>query len=185
MGAQRNCMRSGLAITGVPKMPLQQYLGLVEKLRSLKRFALVNQEVHNGYVYFPNVAAIHRLKELLRYENTGEKPSEMTLKGGKTVNDKRFSVNVYENKDFLESVRGPDGAGWYTSRCPVCEHYGGDSDHNHFRFREDGPFKCFKGCDGWKIIEWFKSILNNRSPIFDRKQDETPDEIKEFFKEDF
>ena len=45
-------------------MPLAQYLSMVESLRSLKRFALVNQECHNGFVYFRDTAAINRLKEL-------------------------------------------------------------------------------------------------------------------------
>jgi len=177
-------MRGGANRGGIPKMPLPQYLSMIESLRSLKRFALVNQEVHNGYVYFPDVAAINRLKELLRHESHGEKPSEMTIQGGKKVSDKRFSVNVFENADMLASVKGPDGAGWYTSRCPVCEHFGGDTDHNHFRFREDGPFKCFKGCEGWKVIEWFKAMLADREPVFERGKVATPSEIEDYFKED-
>ena len=168
--------------SGIPKVPLAQYLSMVENLRNLKRFALVNQECHGGFVYFRDTAAINRLKELLRYHNTGEKPSEVTIKGGKNMSDKRFDFTVYQHRDFLMSVRGPDGSGWFTSRCPVCEHNGGDTDHNHFRFMEAGAFKCFSGCESWKIIEWFNAMLNDREPKF--VKDDTPDEITEFFKEE-
>ena len=168
---------------GIPKVKLELYLDLIENLRSLKRFSLVNQEVHDGFVYFPTVSSLKILQELLRYQNTGEKPSDITLKGGELVSDKRFDFTVYEHRDFLMSVKGPDGSGWLTSRCPVCEHFGGDSDHNHFRFIESGAFKCFAGCESWKIIEWFNAILNDREPVF-TKNDSVPSEILDYFKEE-
>ena len=110
-------------------------------------------------------------------------PSEMTIKGSKLVNDSKYDLNVSQHKDMLMSVRGPDGRGWYKSRCPVCEHKGGDTEHDHFGFTEEGPFHCLAGCEARDVIEWFKAMLNNRQPNFDRSKD-TPENIKEFFKEE-
>tara|TARA_B100000035_G_C20995152_1_gene552122 strand:+ start:57 stop:581 length:525 start_codon:yes stop_codon:yes gene_type:complete len=166
----------------IPKMRLAEYLEKIENLRKFKRFSLVNQHVHDNFVYFPDVAAINVLKELLRYHNTGEMPSDYTTKGGKSVKDTKFDFTVYEHREFLMSVRGPDGSGWFTSRCPVCEHHGGDTDHNHFRFIESGAFKCFSGCESWKIIEWFNAMLNDREPKF--VKGDTPNEILDYFKEE-
>ena len=164
-------------------MPLALYLSMIEGLRALKRFSLVNQQVRGGYVHFNDVAGIRRLQEILNYHNTGEKPSEMTIKGGKVVNDSKYDLNISQHKDMLMSVRGPDGRGWYKSRCPVCEHGGGDTEHDHFGFTEEGPFHCLAGCEPWKVIEWFKAMLNSRAPNFDRRKD-APEAIKEFFKEE-
>lgn len=171
------------SISGTPKVPLSLYLSMVENLRSLKRFALVNQQVKDGFVFFNDVAGIKRLQELLHYHNTGEKPSEMTIKGNKLVNDSKYDLNISKHKDMLMSVRGPDGRGWYKSRCPVCEHKGGDTEHDHFGFTEEGPFHCLAGCEPRDVIEWFKAMLNDREPNFDRTKG-TPENIKEFFKEE-
>ena len=51
------------SISGTPKVPLSLYLSMVENLRSLKRFALVNQQVKDGFVFFNDVAGIKRLQE--------------------------------------------------------------------------------------------------------------------------
>jgi len=156
---------------------------MIEGLRSLKRFSLVNQNIRGGKVFFHDLPSIKRLSELLHYHNTGEKPSDMTIKGGKQVSDSRYDIVVAEHKDMLASVRGPDGRGWYKSRCPVCEHKGGDTEHDHFGFTEEGPFKCLAGCEPRDVIEWFKAMLANRQPNFDRSKD-APEEIKEYFKEE-
>jgi hypothetical protein len=82
--------------------------------------------------------------------------------------------NIFEYQDCLESVKGPDGAGWLTARCPVCEFKGAqvgevwDDDHSHFRFREEGAFYCHANCEGWEVFRWLDAMLAGVEPNFDK-----------------
>ena len=163
----------------VPKMEIARYIDLVAPIRKLKRFRLCNQEVANGYVYFSDAAAIKRLNEILKFNNTGERPVEYIKdKEGKIVRSdstvNKDTKNIYEYQDCLESVKGPDGAGWYTSRCPVCEFKGAqvgevwDDTHDHFRFRESGAFSCHSGCEGWEVFTWLDAMLAGVEPNFSK-----------------
>ena len=82
--------------------------------------------------------------------------------------------NIFEYQDCLESVKGPDGAGWLTSRCPVCEFKGAqvgevwDDTHNHFRFREEGAFYCHSNCEGWEVFRWLDAMLAGVEPNFNK-----------------
>lgn len=171
-------VRGGYAQT-IPKMEIARYLTLAAPIKKLKRFRLCNQEVAGGYVYFSDAAAVKRLNEMLRFHNTGERPVEYIkdkegniVRSDSTVN--KDTKNIYEYQDCLESVKGPDGAGWYTSRCPVCEFKGAelgevwDDDHTHFRFREEGAFYCHSGCEGWEVFRWLDAMLAGVEPNFDK-----------------
>jgi len=171
-------VRGGYAQT-IPKMEIARYLTLAAPIKKLKRFRLCNQEVSGGYVYFSDAAAVKRLNEMLRFHNTGERPVEYIkdkegniVRSDSTVN--KDTKNIYEYQDCLESVKGPDGAGWYTSRCPVCEFKGAelgevwDDDHTHFRFREEGAFYCHSGCEGWEVFRWLDAMLAGVEPNFDK-----------------
>ena len=116
-------------IPTVPKMRIARYLELAAPIKKLKRFRLCNQEVANGLVYFGDAAGIKRLNEILRFHNTGEMPVEYikdkegnVMRSDSTVT--KDTKNIFEYQDCLESVKGPDGAGWLTARCPACEFKG-------------------------------------------------------------
>ena len=171
-------VRGGYAQT-IPRMEIARYLTLAAPIKKLKRFRLCNQEVAGGYVYFSDAAAVKRLNEMLRFHNTGERPVEYIkdkegniVRSDSTVN--KDTKNIYEYQDCLESVKGPDGAGWNTSRCPVCEFKGAalgevwDDDHTHFRFREEGAFYCHSGCEGWEVFRWLDAMLAGVEPNFDK-----------------
>ena len=160
-------------------MRLTRYLALIQPIRTLKRFRLVNQDVKNGFVYFEGAAGVKRLNEIIHFHNTGERPIELIFdKEGKVVkSDSTITSDTptdYEDRDCLEGVRGPDGSGWYTSRCPVCEYHGGDKDKNHFRFRESGAFTCFAGHEGPEVFEWLSALIGERKPNFDQKSATIP-----------
>lgn len=166
-------------IPTVPKMRIARYLDLAAPIKKLKRFRLCNQEVADGLVYFSDAAAIKRLNEILRFHNTGERPIEYikdkegnVMRSDSTVT--KDTKNIFEYQDCLESVKGPDGAGWLTARCPVCEFKGAqvgevwDDTHNHFRFREEGAFYCHSNCEGWEVFRWLDSMLAGVEPNFDK-----------------
>ena len=158
-------------------MGIPQYLTLVQPIRKLKRFRLVNQEVKNGLVYFSDTAAVKRLNEIIRFHNDGERPIEYILdKEGKRVrNDSTVNKDtpkIYDYQDCLESVKGPDAQGWHTSRCPVCEFKGAevgeiwDDTHDHFRFREEGAFYCHANCEAHEVFTWLNAMLEGKVPVF-------------------
>lgn len=166
-------------IPTVPKMRIARYLDLAAPIKKLKRFRLCNQEVANGLVYFSDAAAIKRLNEMIRFHNTGERPVEYikdkegnVMRSDSTVT--KDTKNIFEYQDCLESVKGPDGAGWLTSRCPVCEFKGAqvgevwDDTHNHFRFREEGAFYCHSNCEGWEVFRWLDAMLAGVEPNFNK-----------------
>ena len=155
------------------------YLSLSAPIRKLKRFRLCNQEVAGGFVYFNGPAATKRFNEIIRFHNTGERPIEYIKdKDGNIVRSDstvtKDTKNIFEYQDCLESVKGPDGAGWYTARCPVCEFKGAelgeiwDDDHTHFRFREEGAFYCHANCDAWEVFRWLDAMLAGVTPNFDK-----------------
>ena len=173
------------SIGAVPKMGIVQYLSLVEPIRKLKRFRLCNQAIKGGVVYFEDAAAIKRLNEIIRFHNDGERPVEYIKdKDGKIMRSDstvtKDTPNIFEYKDCLESVKGPDGAGWYTARCPVCEFKGAeigeiwDDTHNHFRFREGGAFYCHANCEAYEVFTWLTAMLEGRTPIFDKNAGVAP-----------
>lgn len=160
-------------------MRIARYLDLAAPIKKLKRFRLCNQEVANGLVYFSDAAAIKRLNEMIRFHNTGERPVEYikdkegnVMRSDSTVT--KDTKNIFEYQDCLESVKGPDGAGWLTSRCPVCEFKGAqvgevwDDTHSHFRFREEGAFYCHSNCEGWEVFRWLDAMLAGVEPNFNK-----------------
>tara|TARA_Y100000817_G_C16788360_1_gene513903 strand:+ start:245 stop:700 length:456 start_codon:yes stop_codon:yes gene_type:complete len=127
------------------KVPLRTFLEMTRGISSEKRYALVNQEVIGGFVYFRDAARKKLIKEILDYHQNGLLPPVVAEKrAARKANDGDF--HIMDHIESLQDVRGPDGEGWHTSRCPSCAHMGGDGDSNHFRFLENGGFHCFKGC---------------------------------------
>lgn len=178
-------MASSLSQGTVPKMGIQQYLTLVQPIRKLKRFRLVNQEIKGGLVYFSDVASMKRLNEIIRFHNDGERPIEYIIdKEGKKVRHdstvNKDTPNIFEYQDCLESVKGPDSQGWYTARCPVCEFKGAevgqvwDDTHDHFRFREGGAFYCHANCEAPEVFTWLTAMLEGRMPVFGKTTGTAP-----------
>lgn len=152
-----------MSTRATPKIPLEEYLDLLERMNITKdpRFMLVNQEVHNGYVYFRTHNAIKAVKELARCWETNTIPEREVLLKQKADKEFEKSVGVPLNDVMtkLESFRGPDSQGWYSARCPVCAARGGDSDHNHLRIEpEKGIRYCFAKCDRDDIDIWLMQL---------------------------
>lgn len=146
-----------------PKIPLGEYLDLLERMKITRdpRFKLVNQEVHNGYVYFRTPNAIKAVKELAHCWETNTIPEREILLQQKADKEfeKRVGIPLSDIMTKLESFRGPDSHGWYTARCPVCADKGGDSDHDHLRIQpEKGIRYCFNHCDKGDIDIWLLQL---------------------------
>ena len=152
----------------VRKMPLAQYLELTRRLRKHSQFHLTHQANKDGWVYFTDESSIKRLLEIIHHQNDGLLPSVEKIKNEERKKMQGDSINAYEYREFYEGVKGPDGDGWYTARCPVCEWHGRDSDHNHFRFTEDGTVHCFVGHSGSEIHEAIRAMIEGRAPQFKR-----------------
>lgn len=167
-----------------PRMPLAQYLELTRRLRKHSKFHLTNQSVQDGWVYFIGEAAMKRLLEIIHHTNDGLLPSIEKIKNEERKKMQGDSINAYEHLDYYEGVKGPDGDGWYTARCPVCEWHGRDSDHNHFRFTEDGTVHCFVGHTGSEIHEAIRAMVEGRPPQFRvPKLKSGPKDLEDFAKE--
>lgn len=146
----------------VPKMVVADYLKLLRdtKVTASKEHALVNQDVRDGFVYFRTSGAILALKILLRASELGTQPerevfSHKTIEWNWDQETKGLTVGLILEK--IENIRGPDGGGYYTGRCPSCATRGKDSDSNHFRFNpEQSVIYCFSQCSRSDILEAIK-----------------------------
>ena len=146
----------------VPKMVVADYLKLLRdtKVTASKEHALVNQDVRDGFVYFRTSGAILAFKNLLRASELGTQP-ETEVYRQKTIDyewDKETDgLTVGLVLERIENIRGPDGSGYYTGRCPSCATRGKDSDSNHFAFNPDkSVVYCFSQCSRSEILEELK-----------------------------
>ena len=138
-----------------PKMHFVEYLNLVQKIQRDKRFKLSNQELKNGIVYFRDAGAIKTLTEAIHAYNTDSIPeSEQALKKQAEIEWLLESggLSMEATLDLLEDVKGPDGSGTYTARCPACAANNGDSDSNHLRFNPEKGIYCFAGHNRFQIM---------------------------------
>ena len=146
----------------VPKMVVADYLKLLRdtKVTASKEHALVNQDVRDGFVYFRTNGAILALKILLTASELGTRPerevfSHKTIEWNWGQETKGLTVGLILER--IENIRGPDGGGYYTGRCPSCATRGKDSDSNHFRFNpEQSMIHCFSQCSRSEILEELK-----------------------------
>ena len=127
---------------------------------SSKAFALVNQDVYNGEVYFRTAHKLKAFEALLRASETGFPPeTEVYRKKVTEVNwDKETDgLDIDTILACVENIRGPGHDGFYTGRCPSCAKDNRDSDTNHFRFNpEEMVIHCFAGCNRFQIVEAIK-----------------------------
>jgi hypothetical protein len=127
---------------------------------SSKAFALVNQDVYNGEVYFRTAHKLKAFEALLHASETGFPPeTEVYRKKVTEVNwDKETDgLDIDTILACVENIRGPGHDGFYTGRCPSCAKDNRDSDSNHFRFNpEEMVIHCFAGCNRFQIVEAIK-----------------------------
>ncbi len=146
----------------VKQISVLKYLKLLKDagVSSSKEYALVNQDVHNGEVYFRNAHRLKVFEALLRASETGFPPeTEVYRKKTTEINwDKETDgLDVNTIIACVENIRGPGHDGFYTGRCPSCAKDNRDSDSNHFRFNpEEMVIHCFAGCNRFQIVEAIK-----------------------------
>jgi len=142
----------------VPKMVVRDYLKLLRdtKVTASKEHALVNQDVRDGFVYFRTPGAILAFKTLLRASETGTQPEKEVMRNKIMEwnwDQETEGLTVGIVLERIENIRGPDGGGYYTGRCPSCAKRGKDSDSNHFRFNpEQSVIYCFSQCSRFDIV---------------------------------
>ena len=143
---------------------VNKYLKLLKDadVRQSKAYALVNQDVSNGVVYFRSSDKMVAFRQLLTASETGFPPeTEVYRKKVTEYNwDKEtdgLTVEIILEK--VENIRGPGHDGYYTGRCPSCAAKGveagqiWDDDSSHFRFNpEDMVIHCFAGCSRFDIV---------------------------------
>ena len=121
-------------------------------------FALVNQDVREGMVYFRSGEQFRNFRSLLEAAETGIIPySELNTKKktDKAWKEASQGVSTQMVLEAVESLSGPNSGGYYLGRCPSCAAKNRDSDHNHFYFNPDiRVLGCFSGCG-------FKSIMDS------------------------
>lgn len=131
---------------------VKQYLELlkVSKTSRSRNYALVNQDVRDGTVYFHTGEQLIALRDLLQASETGIPPySEwVSLKiSEKAWEEVTGGIGVEDVLNAVESLRDRDSGGFYHGRCPSCKEKGRDSDHNHFAFNPDERvIHCFSSC---------------------------------------
>ena len=141
------------------QIPVLDYLKLLRDagVSSSKEYALVNQDVYDGEVYFRTAYRLKAFEALLRASETGFPPeTEVYRKKVTEINwDKETDgLDVDTILACVENIRGPGHDGFYTGRCPSCKKDGRDSDSNHFRFNpEEMVIHCFAGCNRFQIVE--------------------------------
>jgi hypothetical protein len=144
------------------EIPVLDYLKLLRDagVSSSKEFALVNQDVYKGEVYFRTAHKLKAFQALLRASETGFPPeTEVYRKKTTEINwDKETDgLDVDTILACVENIRGPGHDGFYTGRCPSCAKDNRDSDSNHFRFNpEEMVIHCFAGCNRFQIVEAIK-----------------------------
>ena len=80
----------------VPKMDLMSLLELSKGLGQDPRFALVNQDIEDGFVKFRSEERLNTLKDLLTYHNKGMIPYSTVLKIAKTAQQMKAIGFVYK-----------------------------------------------------------------------------------------
>lgn len=143
---------------------VNKYLKLLKEanVRQSKEYALVNQDIRKGVVYFRTAHKMKAFKALLTACETGFPPeTEVYRQKVSEYNwDKStdgLTVEIILEK--VENIRGPGHDGYYTGRCPSCAAKGNavgqvwDDDSSHFRFNpEDMIIHCFSGCNKFDIV---------------------------------
>jgi hypothetical protein len=124
---------------------------LSSKLQRDPRFALVNQDVEDGYVKFRTEERLRLLNQLLLWHNHGVLPAS-TLKTHaiSKAKMKKLGFDFAEFVQSLENVTGPNEQGYMRARCPTCED--GDEKMHGLSFNLEGAIHCFRGCSYMKII---------------------------------
>jgi hypothetical protein len=121
-------------------------------------FALVNQDVRAGMVYFRSGEQLRNFRSLLEAAETGIIPySELNTKKktDRAWQEASEGVSTQMVLEAVENLSGPNSGGYYLGRCPSCKQKGRDTDHNHFYFNPDiRVLGCFAGCG-------FKSIMDS------------------------
>ena len=121
-------------------------------------FALVNQDVRAGMVYFRSGEQLRNFRNLLEAAEHGIIPyAELNTKKktDREWQEASEGVSTQMVLEAVESLRQADSAGYYRGRCPSCKQKGRDTDHNHFYFNPDiRVIGCFAGCG-------FKSIMDS------------------------
>lgn len=140
------------------RIPVIGYLKLLKdaNVRQSKEYALVNQSVNDGFVYFRSADKMVAFRQLLTASETGLPPeSEVYRKKATEYNwDKETDgLTVDFVLSVVENIKGPGYDGFYTGRCPSCAKNSRDADSNHFRFNpEEMVIHCFAGCSRFDIV---------------------------------
>jgi len=140
----------------VPKMHWTDYLEIAGGLKKDPRFVLSNQDIENGYVKFRSEKRLRLLTEILEYHNTGRLPVS-TIKM-KAMTDAKMKKMGFEFEAFIQSLpnpKGPDGNGFYQTRCPSCAKTGGDTGEDHLCYTMDGVIHCYAGCKFFDIVDGY------------------------------
>jgi hypothetical protein len=123
-----------------------------------RNFALVNQDVKAGMVYFRSGEQLRNFRNLLEAAEHGIIPyAELNTKkkSDREWQEASEGVSTQMVLDSVESLTGANSGGYYLGRCPSCAAKNRDSDHNHFYFNPDiRVLGCFAGCG-------FKSIMDS------------------------
>jgi len=131
---------------------VKQYLELLKvgKVSRSRGYALVNQDVRDGTVYFRTGEQLRALRDLLQASETGIPPESEWINqmaSEKAWNEASEGISTQDVLTAVESLRGPNSGGYYLGRCPACKEKGRDSDHNHFAFNPDERVVyCFSSC---------------------------------------
>lgn len=144
----------------VKAISVKDYLRLLTEagVSRSRDFALVNQDVRDGKVYFRTGEQLRNFRSLLEAAETGIIPySELNTKKktDKAWQEASEGVSTQMVLEAVQSLSGPNSGGYYLGRCPSCAENNRDSDHNHFYFNPDlKVLGCFSSCG-------FKSIMDS------------------------
>ena len=138
-----------------PQMSVSEYLMLLKsaKVTASKSYALANQDVRKGQVYFRSQERMDILRQLLTASDTGTIPAQeffLQKKISSRIKKSLDSIDFDSLKTRIKNLVGPDGQGWYRGQCPNCalkETGEGGHTTNSFVFNDnDGRILCHKGC---------------------------------------
>ena len=138
-----------------PDMSVGEYLTLLKdaKVTAAKAYALSNQDVRKGRVYFLGNEKMDLLRQLLVASETGTAPVQeyyLQKKREEDFSKALGSIDFESLKTRIKNLTGPDGQGWYRGQCPNCAiKEAGEGGHttNSFVFNDnDGRLLCHKGC---------------------------------------
>ena len=141
--------------TKYPDMSVKEYLTLLKdaKVTASKAYALSNQDVRKGRVYFLSNEKMDLLRQLLVASESGTDPAQeyyLQKKRREEFTKAHESIAFDYLKTTIKNLTGPDGQGWYRGQCPNCAiKEAGEIGHttNSFVFNDnDGRLLCHKGC---------------------------------------